>query len=274
MAAAGRWTVLALAVLSPALAPAAEPEPVLCGTRWLAEQRASGVLPPLPAARPAASRQAEPPPVAVGTEQLFPVYGSVTPVRATCRYAGPRCFVFVENAQWDTEGGPVLQSDVDKLAELFEASTPADPDRGIYDLIVEAFGEAEDVDGYEQIFLLVLDLADPHLVGFFDPAGFTADGSVENFKRRRQTEPPARHALRRLGPRHRAPRARAFLHPDGRALHARESLRPSGREVRPRRAAPPPCGCGSPPGSGRARAARVRPRSPPAAPRWPHARLR
>ena len=25
-------------------------------------------------------------------------------------------------------------------------------------------------------------------VGFWDPAGFTADGSVENFKRRRQTE--------------------------------------------------------------------------------------
>ncbi len=168
MAAAGRWTVLALAVLPPALAQAAEP--VLCGTRWLAEQRASGALPPLPAARPAAPRQAEPPPVAVGMEQLFPVYGSVTPVRATCRYAGTRCFVFVENAQWDTEGGPVLQSDVDKLATLFEDSTPADPDRGIYDLVVEAFGEAEDVDGYEQIFLLVLDLADPHLVGFFDPA--------------------------------------------------------------------------------------------------------
>ena len=25
-------------------------------------------------------------------------------------------------------------------------------------------------------------------MGFWDPAGFTADGSVENFKRRRQTE--------------------------------------------------------------------------------------
>eukprot|EP00971_Amphidinium_carterae_P346171 6487487-Amphidinium_carterae.1 len=25
-------------------------------------------------------------------------------------------------------------------------------------------------------------------VGFFDPLGFTADGSLENFKRRRQTE--------------------------------------------------------------------------------------
>ena len=31
-----------------------------------------------------------------------------------------------------------------------------------------------------------LGVQDP--VGFFDPAGFTADGSVENFKRRRQTE--------------------------------------------------------------------------------------
>ena len=31
-----------------------------------------------------------------------------------------------------------------------------------------------------------LGVQDP--VGFFDPAGFTADGSVANFKRRRQTE--------------------------------------------------------------------------------------
>ena len=31
-----------------------------------------------------------------------------------------------------------------------------------------------------------LGVQDP--VGFWDPAGFTADGSVENFKRRRQTE--------------------------------------------------------------------------------------
>ena len=89
---------------------------------------------------------------------------------ATCRYVGRRCFVFVENRQWDTEGGPVLQSDVDKLAELFDSSTPADPGRGIYDLVVETFGEPGDVDGYEQIFLLVLDMGDPELVGYFDPA--------------------------------------------------------------------------------------------------------
>ena len=31
-----------------------------------------------------------------------------------------------------------------------------------------------------------LGVQDP--VGFWDPAGFTADGSVENFQRRRQTE--------------------------------------------------------------------------------------
>ena len=38
-------------------------------------------------------------------------------------------------------------------------------------------------------------------VGFWDPAGFTADGSVENFKRRRQTE------LKHSGP---VPRARVL----------------------------------------------------------------
>ena len=169
MGAVQRWTaVLLVTALSPAWAEATGT--AWCGTRWLAEQRASGVPPPQPVARPAAPGQAEePPPVTLGTEQLFPIFGSPTPVRATCRYVGRRCFVFVENTQWDTEGGPVLQSDVDKLAELFDASTPADPDRGIYDLVVETFGEAEDVDGYEQIFLLLLDMPDPELVGYFDP---------------------------------------------------------------------------------------------------------
>ena len=169
MGAVQRWTaVLLAAALSPAWSEA--PGHAWCGTRWLAEQRASGVPPPPPAARPASPGQAEePPPVTLGTEHLFPLFGSPTPVRATCRYVGRRCFVFVENTQWDTEGGPVLQSDVDKLAELFDASTPADPDRGIYDLVVETFGEPEDVDGYEQIFLLVLDMPDPEIVGYFDP---------------------------------------------------------------------------------------------------------
>ena len=163
-----RWTatLLAAALLPPAWAEA----PALCGTRWLAEQRQAAGLPPPPAARPAlAVRGESQEPITVGTEQLFTRFGSLTPVQATCRYVGRRCFVFVENRQWDTEGGPVLQSDVDKLAELFDASTPADPGRGIYDLVVEAFGEPEDVDGYEQIFLLVLDLGDPELVGYFDP---------------------------------------------------------------------------------------------------------
>ena len=170
--------ILAAVVLPPGLARAAEP--ALCGTQWLAEQRRSGGLSASPAARPAAPRQAgEPAPVTLGTEQLFPVFGSPTPVRATCRYVGRRCFVFVENRQWDTEGGPVLQGDVDKLAELFEASTPADPGRGIYDLVVEAFGEPGDVDGYEQIFLLVLDMDDPELVGFFDP-GVSAHDLAEH----------------------------------------------------------------------------------------------
>lgn len=161
--------VLAASILAPE--PARTETPAVCGTRWLADQRKSAGLPALPAARPALTLQGPAPePVTVGAEQLFPVYGSPAPVRATCRYVGRRCFVFVENSQWDTEGGPVLQSDVDKLAELFDSSTPADPGRGIYDLVVEAFGEPGDVDGYEQIFLLVLDFEDPSLVGYFDPA--------------------------------------------------------------------------------------------------------
>ena len=78
-------------------------------------------------------------------------------------------FVFVEDRQWDTEGGSILQSHVDVVADLFERATPADPGRGIHELCTAAFGEVPDVDGYPQVFLLILDIPDTRLVGFFDP---------------------------------------------------------------------------------------------------------
>ena len=158
--------VLGAVGLCPDAGSAAAPHQ--CGTRLVEELAEELPLPdpPLQAGKPAASQ--DPPEINVGSRQQFPVAGNPRLVQATCRYAGERVFVFVEDRQWDTNGGSILQSHVDAVADLFERSTPADPGRGIHDLCTEAFGAVPDVDGYPQVFLLILDIPDSRLVGFFD----------------------------------------------------------------------------------------------------------
>ena len=153
--------------------PVAAATPYQCGTRLVERLAAEFPLPDPPpgAAKPAADADAgqDLPEIGVGTRQEFPVAGSPRLAQATCRFAGERVFVFVEDRQWDTEGGSILQSHVDVVADLFERATPADPGRGIHELCTAAFGEVPDVDGYPQVFLLILDIPDTRLVGFFDP---------------------------------------------------------------------------------------------------------
>ena len=136
----------------------------ICGTRYVAQ---SSQRFPLVSAKPLIAQQ-EKEEITVGTQLDFPVFNRFGLMQATCRYVGEHCYVFVEDVQWDTNGGPVVQQDVDELGELFDRSTPVDTDRGVYQLEVETFGEPPDVDGYEPIFLLVLDTNDDNLIGFFD----------------------------------------------------------------------------------------------------------
>jgi hypothetical protein len=152
-----------------------EGAPLRCGTSWLRAQRAAGRLhlpdlPPPPAARAAQTGTIE-----VGTQLLFPVSGG-TLTQATCRRVGEHAYVFVQDRQWDTNGGSILQSHVDDLGELFDASTPADPSRGIFELERDVFGEPPDVDGDPRIYLLILDIPiGTSVVGYFDPQVATHD---------------------------------------------------------------------------------------------------
>ena len=140
------------------LAVAAEER--ICGTRWLEQNRASF---PAPAAKAVGVRQ-ELGPIEVGTQLAFYVWNK--PVQlATCRYKGTHCYIFVEESQWDIIAA---QPDVDKLGALFDAATPADPKRGIFEIAVDAFGEPADEDGDPRIFILVLDIPDWRVVGYFD----------------------------------------------------------------------------------------------------------
>jgi len=152
-----------------------------CGTDWLKQERVAGRM-AFPAGLTAgAGKRAQEAAIQVGTELLFPVGGSVSLLPATCHRVGEHAYVFVENRHWDTNGGSVLQSHVDALGMLFDASSPADSARGVYELAVETFGEPADVDGDRRIFLLVLNVSSPTIVGFFD--ALVADYPIPEYRR-------------------------------------------------------------------------------------------
>ena len=141
----------------------------VCGTQWL---RRNAERLPLPSAKVVAGWQDEEV-IEVGSQRDFLVGGRSSLEPAICRYVGEHCYVFVESVQWDANGGPVLQVDVDFVGELFDYAVPSNARRGIYDLASEAFGEPADVDGDERVFILLVDLGNanpdrPDLAGFFD----------------------------------------------------------------------------------------------------------
>ena len=142
------------------LAVAAEER--ICGTRWLEQHRAS--FPASVAKAVGASQEAGP--IEVGTQLAFYVPTEFVLKLATCRYKGAHCYIFVEESQWDIIAA---QSDVDKLGALFDVATPADPERGVFEIAVDAFGEPVDKDGDPRIFILILDLPS-NIVGYFDGA--------------------------------------------------------------------------------------------------------
>ena len=152
---------VALAVWMLSLPLAAAAEERICGTRWRDQHRASF---PASAAKAVGASQ-EQGPIEVGTQLAFYVWTEPVLKLATCRYKGAHCYIFVEESQWDIIAA---QPDVDKLGALFDAATPADPERGVFEIAVDAFGKPADEDGDPRIFILILDIPDKRVVGYFD----------------------------------------------------------------------------------------------------------
>jgi hypothetical protein len=76
---------------------------------------------------------------------------------ATLRAVGDFCYVYVEDAEWNTR---VNQNAVDRTVRAFEDDTPGDPSRGIYQIEVDAFGPPPDIDDDPRVVLLLLDIRD------------------------------------------------------------------------------------------------------------------
>ena len=93
-------------------------------------------------------------------------------VRSTLRAIGEFCYIFVEDSQWLRT---VDQGTVNSVRRAFDDATPIDPNRGIYEIETELFGEPPDIDGDKRIYLLLLDIRDKgardsgFVAGFFSP---------------------------------------------------------------------------------------------------------
>ena len=78
-------------------------------------------------------------------------------INATLRASGPHCYIFVEDSEWQEN---VTARTVQTIQTAFETATPADPRRGIYDILTESLGPPPDVDRNQKVILLFLNIRD------------------------------------------------------------------------------------------------------------------
>ena len=76
-------------------------------------------------------------------------------INATLRASGSHCYIFVEDAEWREN---VTALTVQTIQRAFDTATPADPRRGIYDILTDDLGSPPDVDGNQKVILLFLDI--------------------------------------------------------------------------------------------------------------------
>ena len=116
------------------------------------------------------------PALAIGAERTFfaPDFRSMQQytVSAVLRGVGSFCYIFVEEAEWNTR---VTARTVQAIIRAFETATPANPQQGIYPTLTKFFGVPPDIDGNGRIILLLLNIqdargADRYTAGFFNPA--------------------------------------------------------------------------------------------------------
>lgn len=105
-------------------------------------------------------------------------------ISTTCRAVGVRCYIFVQNSEWNTR---VNQVAVDSIKAAFDSRTPADATKGIYQTNTETFGDAPDVDNDGRLIIVLQDIKDGYdgsggyIVGYFDPSNEVSNNKAEMF---------------------------------------------------------------------------------------------
>jgi hypothetical protein len=100
-------------------------------------------------------------------------------VEAELKATGDHCYIYVETAEWRKS---VYQAHVDSILDLFEHSTPASPDSGIFQIDVAAFGPVPDeIDNDPRIYILLMDIQDADgLYGGYVAGYFTEVNEYED----------------------------------------------------------------------------------------------
>ena len=115
------------------------------------------------------------PALPIGTERTFfvPDFRSMQQytVSAALRGIGSFCYIFVEEAEWNTR---VTAETVASIVHAFDVATPANPQQGIYSTLTGFFGVPPDIDENGRIILLLLNIQDAnhasqYTAGFFNP---------------------------------------------------------------------------------------------------------
>lgn len=91
-----------------------------------------------------------------GTKSLQET-GRFYKTKSTCRAVGANCYIFVEDSLWNTR---VDQTSVNEIMKSFDAKTPANPAKGIYQTDIETFGNPPNIDGDDKIIIFILNIID------------------------------------------------------------------------------------------------------------------
>ena len=135
----------------------------------------ANTLPPHLPSNPTAPALPAAPALPIGTERTFfvPDFRSMQQytVSAALRGIGSFCYIFVEEAEWNTR---VTAETVASIVRAFDVATPANPQQGIYPTLTGFFGVPPDIDENGRIILLLLNIqdanhADQYTAGFFNP---------------------------------------------------------------------------------------------------------
>jgi hypothetical protein len=84
-------------------------------------------------------------------------------IQTTLRAVGEHCYIYVADDEWPIH---VNRAKVDSLLMAFENETPAYPDKGIYQIVTETFGEYGDSDGDPRINIVLINVRDEFGRGF------------------------------------------------------------------------------------------------------------
>jgi len=93
----------------------------------------------------------------------FEIIGGRYQTTLTCQLVGEHCYLFVENEIWNIR---VAAPDLQPLAQAFDQTTARDPNRGIYAIETNLFGEPPNVDGDPRVIIAIIDILDSPIQGF------------------------------------------------------------------------------------------------------------